>query len=115
MLAWDVDKLIELASRIEPENIQITAFRELDEPYWYDAEDDTPTCRSIAGHVQLVMDADLAYPVVICPEGRVMDGMHRIEKALLQGLASVRACRLPVLPRPDYIDVDPDDLPYDET
>ncbi len=40
--------------------------------------------------------------------------MHRVVKALLEGLTSIQAYHLPVLPEPDYIGVHPDDLPYDE-
>ena len=42
-----------------------------------------------------------------------MDGMHRVVKAFLEDCSFLLAYRLPVLPKPDYIGVDPDDLPYD--
>jgi hypothetical protein len=41
-----------------------------------------------------------------------MDGMHRILKALLEGLEEIEAVRFGRDPEPDYVDVDPDDLPY---
>ncbi|MFW8565343.1 hypothetical protein [Orrella sp. 11846] len=40
--------------------------------------------------------------------------MHRVVKAYLQGRTSVLAYQLPVLPEPDYVGVDQDDLPYNE-
>ena len=43
-----------------------------------------------------------------------MDGMHRVVKANLLNLKTIKAFRLPTLPKPDYVDVNPDDLPYDE-
>lgn len=64
--------------------------------------------------MRLVQDADLAHPIIIDPEGRVMDGMHRVVKALLQGREFVLAYRLPTLPGPDFVGADPDRLPYDE-
>lgn len=112
--AWDVDKLIRLTKGMKADEVLLSAIGELDEPYWYDAEGDTPTCRSITDHMRLVQAANLAYPIILCPEGRVMDGMHRVVKALLEGHDFVRAYRLPILPEPDYIGVHPDDLPYDE-
>lgn len=114
LLAWDVDKLIALADGIEVENIPLDTIHELDESYWYDAEVNIPTCRSIADHMRLVQAADLVYPIIVCPEGKIMDGMHRVVKAVLEGRSFIRAYRLTVLPKPDYIGVDPDDLPYDE-
>ncbi len=44
-----------------------------------------------------------------------MDGMHRVLKAVLEGHKFVRAYRLLVMPNPDYVGIDPDDLTYDET
>ena len=41
-----------------------------------------------------------------------MDGMHRVEKALLAGYDSVSARRLLTLPDPVFVGVAPDDLPY---
>lgn len=45
-------------------------------------------------------------------DGRVMDGMHRICRALVEGRETVRAVRSEVDPEPDYVDVAPSDLPY---
>lgn len=58
--------------------------------------------------------ADLAFPILPGPDGALLDGMHRVAKALLQGWPTVRAYRLAALPEPDYVGVDPDDLPYDD-
>ncbi len=60
-----------------------------------------------------MLDCDLAFPVILSSDGRVMDGMHRICKALLQGLSEIEAVRFQRDPEPDYVGVDPDDLPYD--
>lgn len=114
VLAWGVDGLIRLTQVLNVVEYPLTQIRELDEPYWYQSEDDQPTCTSIAHHMRLVQAADLAYPIILCPAGRVMDGMHRVVKALLEGHTSVRAYRLPTLPEPDYINVEPNDLPYDK-
>ena len=42
-----------------------------------------------------------------------MDGMHRAVKAYIQGHNTIKAVRFTQDPAPDYIDVDPKDLPYD--
>lgn len=114
LLAWDVDGLIERTARLKASAVPLGAIRELDEPYWYELGGDQATCRSIVQHMRLMQAADLAHPIILCPEGRVMDGMHRVCKALLQGHSTIRAYRLSVLPEPDYIGVDADDLPYDQ-
>lgn len=114
LLAWDVDKLVALTVGLTPEAIALAHIAELDEPYWYDAEGDVPTGRSIAQHIKLMQEADLAYPIIVDPDGRLMDGMHRVVKALVEGRDSIEAYRLKTLPAPDHVGVDPDDLPYDE-
>lgn len=43
-----------------------------------------------------------------------MDGMHSVVKAFLEGHRFLLVYRLPFLPEPDYVGIDPDDLPYDE-
>ncbi len=112
--AWDVHRLIALTAGLPVEQISVDDLAELDEPYWYDNEGDTPSGRSIAMHVQLVNEADITYPIILCPQGRLMDGMHRAVKALVLGRKTIPAYRLPELPPPDFVGVAPDQLPYDD-
>ena len=56
--------------------------------------------------------ADLRYPIILCADGKIMDGMHRTLKALLANDQNVLAKKFPITPAPDYVDVYPDDLPY---
>jgi hypothetical protein len=96
------------------EHVPLSAIRELDEPYWAGDPTKSITCRQIADHARLIRDSDPAFPVILSSDGRVMDGMHRICKALLEGLSDIQAVRLLQDPEPDYVGVDPDDLPYDD-
>lgn len=112
LLAWDVDGLIERTAGLAPISVPLTEIRELDTPFWFSSEGDVPTCRRVAEHARLIQETSLAYPIILDPEGRVMDGMHRVCKALIEGRASVQAFRLPVLPEPDYVGVPVDELPY---
>ncbi len=86
--------------------------REVDTAYWFDHGHE-PTVRAVVEHMRLVNEADLRYAIIVDPDGRVMDGMHRVAKALLLRHSTIGAKRLPSLPNPDYTDVQPDDLPYD--
>ncbi|MDM1521974.1 hypothetical protein HX088_01600 [Empedobacter sp. 225-1] len=111
---WDVDRLISLTQNILPKKIPLSAISELNESYWYSNEGDVPTCKSIAEHMILVNNADLSYPIILCPEGKIMDGMHRVVKAYLNDYISIHAYQLKKLPEPDFINVDPQDLPYED-
>ena len=114
LLAWDVRGLIERTAEAVPFDLRLDEIRELDETSWFKHEGDTPTCRKIVEHAKLIAETDLSYPIILDPEGRVMDGMHRVCKALIEGRTSVKAVRLEVLPEPDFIGVAAEDLPYGE-
>jgi len=114
LLAWDVDRLVEQAADLIPVEIPLRDIRELDEPFWYRGEEDVPTCRSVALHARLIQDTDLQYPIILSLDGGVMDGMHRVCKALSLGKKTILAVQFPQDPEPDYVGVDPEDLPYPE-
>lgn len=111
LLAWDVDKLIDLAAELPDEQVSLSAIGEVDSDYWF-GHGTVPTVRAVVEHARLINQADIAYAIILDPEGRVMDGMHRVAKALLEGHAVLTAKRLPRMPPPDYTDVQPDELPY---
>lgn len=111
--AWDVDGLVGLSAGLPVELVALTEIGEIDTVYWFDDGWHRPTVRNVVGHWQLVQQVDMSYPVILGPDGRVMDGMHRIARALLEQRDAVRAVRLPVLPPPDHRDCRPEDLPYD--
>jgi hypothetical protein len=72
------------------------------------------TCRELAGHARLIEQADPTVPIIPSSDGRVMDGMHRVLRDIRLGQSHVPAVRFSVDPAPDYVGVDPDDLPYEE-
>lgn len=114
LLAWDVHRLIELTKDIAPQTIPLTDIAELDETFWFDIGEQPPTCRNVIGHMQLVAEANVAYPIILCSNGRVMDGMHRVAKVLLSGQSHIMAIRLEPTPEPDFVGINPDDLDYTE-
>lgn len=58
-------------------------------------------CLDLATHIQRVKRADLKYPIIIHRDGKVVDGYHRITKAILEGKEWLRAYRIDVLLIPD--------------
>jgi hypothetical protein len=82
--AWDVARLIRLTADLPVSELPLESIGEVDTVYWFAAgEDDLPTVRSIVGHVRLIQAVDPSYPIILGSDGRVMDGMHRIARALL--------------------------------
>lgn len=64
-------------------------------------------------HAKLINEADLSYAIILDAHGRVMDGMHRICKAVMIGTSEIDAVQFHVDPPPDYKNCDPATLPYD--
>ena len=110
--AWDVDRLVALTKDLPRVEVPLSLIRELDEPFWF-GRDDVPTCRAIVEHARLMEATDLNYPIILSSDGRVMDGMHRVCKAVLLGHPAITAVRFTIDPAPDYTDAHPDELPYD--
>lgn len=66
----------------------------------YDLKD--LTMRDFIGHMKSVLDADLNYPIILDEDGYVMDGRHRVAKALLEEKDTIKFVRFEVTPDPDY-------------
>ncbi len=112
LLSWDVERLIKLSAALPHQRVDLQLLSELDETYWYDLGGAGPTCRNIAEHALLINNTDLEYPIILCADGRVMDGMHRICRSLMQGKTHIKAVRFTTTPAPDHIGVAADDLSY---
>ena len=113
LLAWDVDRLIARSKHFNRTNVPVTAIRELDLSFALEF-DRGPTWRDVIKDVALIEAADLSYPIILSADGSVMDGMHRVAKAVLLGRATIEAVQFTVDPEPDYVGVSSDKLPYHE-
>ena len=111
MQAWDIDRLVALTMNLPIIDVPLAAIGELDEPYWFD-HGYVPTCRNIAEHARLINEVDINFPIILSSDGRVMDGMHRVARAVLEGRSSLPAKKFVDDPEPDFVGVEPDNLPY---
>jgi hypothetical protein len=109
--AWDVDRLVDLSRDLSPFDIPLSSIREVDTVYWFD-DSEPPTVRSVIEHVRLIQAVDLSYPIILGADGRVMDGMHRIARAILEGHETITAVQLTSDLEPDFTGCRPDELPY---
>ena len=109
--AWDVDRLLRLSAELPVIEVPLAAIAEVDTVYWFDGKSEQPTVRKVIEHARLISEVDTSYPVILGPDGRVMDGMHRIARLLLDGHTTVRARQFDVLPEPDHRGCEPGDLP----
>lgn len=54
--------------------------------------------RDFVKHMKAVLDADLSYPIIFDPAGRLLDGRHRIAKALFEQKEYILAVRFEEYP-----------------
>lgn len=109
---WDVDNLVAFTQHFKVKEIPLSDIKELEEAYWY--PDTHPTTQDILEHMQLIQQADLTYPIILCSQGRLMDGMHRVGKAKILGKDTISAVQFEIDPQADFINVDENDLIYDD-
>jgi hypothetical protein len=110
--AWDVDRLIELSCGLPVETVPLDSIDDLDTAYWFDGSAEIPTVRKVVEHTRLILEADLTYPIILGHDGRVMDGMHRVARALMEGRAEIDAVRFSSPLEPAFRRCRPHDLPY---
>ena len=95
---WDSGTIFKASRDLEPYDLQLSALN-LDVPFAY-----ASTIATFLYQVKRMQEADLSYPIIQAPDGWIMDGYHRIAKAILEGHTTIKAVRLPVLPDPDRIE-----------
>jgi len=111
--AWDVRRLIKLSEGFPVKEIDPATLPELDQNHWYMHISDVPTPRSMLEHMKLIDASDLAFPIILDASGRIMDGMHRVCKAVMQHTTKLPAVQFTLDPEPDFKNCDPRELPYD--
>lgn len=62
------------------------------------------TVRQMVMHMKAVNNADLSKPIILDEDGEVMDGVHRIMNAMLNGIDTIKAVRFEENPEPCRID-----------
>ena len=94
---WSVSRLFELARELPVMNIS------LDHLNIYHKYEDI-TLRDMVMHMKAVNEANLDYPIILDEDGDMMDGRHRLMKALLTGAKTIKAVRFEKNPSPCKVD-----------
>lgn len=89
---YSVSEMIDMAKSIDTQEATIDAF----------AMDYGSPCNdsllSFASHMKQVNEADLQYPVILSPCGVIIDGRHRLVKAIVEGRKTIKFKRLEEMP-----------------
>jgi hypothetical protein len=110
--AWDVDRLIRESADLPVIDVAVATITEVDTEYWFIPGSQAPTVRAVVEHYKLIRDVDPSYPIILGVDGRVMDGMHRVARAVADGRSSVKAVQFETQPEPDHRNCRPEDLSY---
>ena len=101
-LVWYTERLWSLARDLEPFEKRINEIPELDIDCWFGA-DREPTVRAVIEHARRILEADLDHPIILNADGSLMDGGHRLGKALLEGRETIAAVQFATMPEPDVV------------
>lgn len=91
--SWSVPRLFELARSLPVMEVPLD---HLNLYYTYEKL----TLREMVMHIKAVNAADLDQPIIIDEDGELMDGRHRLMKAMLTGATTVKVVRFDENPAP---------------
>ena len=90
---WSVPRLFELARDLQ---VMTVPLNHLSLYYTYDCL----TLRDMVMHINAINNADLNKPIILDEDGELMDGRHRLMKAMLLGNETILAVRFNENPSP---------------
>ena len=64
------------------------------------------TLRGFVMHMRAVQTADLSYPIILDEDGELMDGRHRLMRAMLEGQPAILAVRFDENPPPCRVEAE---------
>ena len=102
---WYVNDLWKLASQMPVIQVSVNPLWEMykDNWYWFNSPEERIDYDKFLHHYKRCEEADLNYPILIFPENKIADGVHRLVKAKLLGLETISAILFDQLPEPDFI------------
>lgn len=91
--SWSVPRLFELSRNLPVMEVPIN---HLSLYYTYEKL----TLRDMVMHMNAINGADLDKPIILDEDGELMDGRHRLMKAMLLGKETIKAVRFDENPSP---------------
>lgn len=98
---WKVTNLWQAAEKLPVTSVPLSKIDVLDKDFWF--VDEEPTVQRVTEHCDRIDSADLRYPIVLGPDGNVLDGGHRAAKAFRLKKNTILARQLTEMPEPDRV------------
>ena len=96
---WEIDTILRATEGLPIYDLQLSAI-DLNESPWNGSDN----IYNYIWHIDRINKSDLSYPIIQAPWGYIIDGWHRVCKAILNGDTTIKAVRLIVMPEPDKIE-----------
>ena len=102
---WYVNDLWKLASKMPVVRVAVDPLWEMykDNWYWFDSSEERIDYDKFLHHYKRCEEANLNYPILIFPDNKIADGVHRLVKAKLLGLDTIPAVLFDHLPEVDFV------------
>lgn len=95
---WTVTNLIARAKDLESFDLPLAAIY-LGTEVW--TPEGSPY--GMAFHMRRALDVNTDYPIILGEDGFIMDGWHRVLRALIDGKPTIKAVRFSKTPAHDYL------------
>ena len=99
---WKAHTLFEAAKGLEQFEVPVAALP-VNRMCWSNG---AKTPLRLAEEMTRTLAADLDHPIILGDDGVILDGMHRLAKALYEGRSTILAVRLEKNPEPDWTEKD---------
>lgn len=97
---WLCRRLWDLSKSLPVFEFEIASFNSFDKDVWF-GDQRKPTVNNILDHYRRIEKADFKYPIILSHDGSLLDGIHRICCARLDGRKTIPTVQFKVDPEPD--------------
>jgi len=89
MLEWDMADLVALAATAPAKRVEVSSLSAVNKDVWFARTGRTPTLRALAAEFRQVWAADPDQPLLAVAGLGLIDGMHRLVRAMVDGRSHV--------------------------
>ena len=98
---WLTRRLWELSKDLPVFEYEVSSFDGFDKDVWFGSQH-KPTVKKVLEHYLKIEKANFKYPIIVSRDGMILDGVHRLCRALLDGRKTIPAVKFEIDPEPDH-------------
>lgn len=94
---WNVLTLFEAAKDLVSFDFLVDQV-DLKNCFWFK---ENPSVEEVLIHFRKLNNIDFTHPIILAPDGTILDGIHRVARARLDQLKTIKAVQFEILPEAD--------------